>query len=75
MTKYPTEEELQFLKEGDIVRAKIRVWDLPGNPDPGPIHAEPGDLGICIHTQAGNFPTVQFKNGSTCVTPEEVEKI
>ena len=67
--------DLNFLNVGDKVRAKIRVWDLPGNPDPGPIRAEPGEEGVCIWTQEGHFPAVKFTGGITDVTPEEVEKI
>lgn len=65
-----------FLQEGQRVRAKVRVFDLPGQPDPGPIHAEPGELGMVVHTEPGFWPTVRFdRTGTaTCVTPQEVEK-
>ncbi len=60
--------------EGVRVRAKVRVYDLPGNADPGPVRAEPGDLGTVVHTERGVWPTVTFdRTGtSTCVTPDEV---
>jgi hypothetical protein len=65
-----------FLEEGQRVRAKVDVYDLPGTPEPGPIHATPGELGTVVHTEPGFWPTVTFdRTGtSTCVTPEEVEK-
>ena len=65
-----------FLQEGQRVRAKTQVLDLPGQPDPGPIHAEPGELGTVVHTEPGFWPTVRFdRTGTaTCVTPQEVEK-
>jgi len=66
-----------FLKEGQRVRAKIRVYDLPGNPDPGPIAAEPGEEGVVVFVEKGFWPTVTFdRTGwSTCVTDAEVEAI
>lgn len=67
----------KFLREGQRVRAKIRVYDLPGNPDPGPIHAEPGEEGVVVFVEKGFWPTVTFDRTrtSTCVTDEEVEAI
>ncbi len=64
-------------KLGMRVRAKCRVYDLPGNVDPGIIHAETGDEGVVVHTQSGCFPTVTFDRTqtSTCVTENEVELI
>ena len=64
-----------FLQLGQRVRARIRVYDLPGNPDPGPIHAEPGEEGVVVHVQKGCWPTVTFNRTgtSTCVVPAEVE--
>lgn len=77
MNNLPTEKEIQFLNVGDRVRAKVRVYDLPGNPDPGPIKAEAGEEGSCVHTEPGYWPTVKFDRtgGSTCVTSDEVEKV
>lgn len=66
-----------FLKEGQRVRAKIRVYDLPGNEDQGPIHAEPGEEGVCVFVEEGFWPTVKFdRTGTaTCVTDEEVDAL
>lgn len=66
-----------FLQLNDRVRAKTQVFDLPGNPDPGCIHAEPGELGTVVHVQIDHWPTVRFdRTGTaTCVTDAEVEKI
>ena len=66
-----------FLKVNQRVRAKVQVYDLPGNPDPGPIHAEEGEGGVCIHVEKGFWPTVKFdRTGTcTCVTDEEVEPL
>jgi hypothetical protein len=68
---------LEFLKEGDRVKAITTIHDLPGNNDPGPICAEPDDEGECVHTEPGFWPTVRFdRTGrSTCVTDREVEKL
>jgi len=62
---------------GTRVRAKTTVYDLPGEADMGPIHAEAGDEGTVVHTQSGLFPTVRFDRtgGATCVTEFEVEQI
>ena len=59
------------------MRARIRVYDLPGNEDQGPIHAEIGEEGAVVHTEEGYWPTVTFdRTGtSTMVTSTEVEKI
>ena len=64
-----------FLSDGDRVRAKVTVYDLPPSKDMK--HADPGDTGVVVHTEPGVWPTVQFtKTGTmTCVTPDEVEKI
>lgn len=54
-----------FLKLGQRVRARVRVYDLPGNPDPGMIHAEVGETGVVIHVEKGFWPTVQFDRTGT----------
>lgn len=66
-----------FLNLGERVRAKTRVFDLPDTSNPGPVHAEAGELGTVEHTEPGCWPTVRFdRTGTaTCVTDEEVEKI
>lgn len=73
----PMPSKRAFLKLGDRVRAKRRVFDLPGKDNPGPIHAEPGEEGVVVHTEFGSWPTVRFDktNTATCVTDSEVEKI
>lgn len=77
-----THKNTGFLKLGDRCRAKIRVYDLPGNKDPrwhdgtpGPIHAEPGELGTVVHVQEGHWPAVRFDRTRTVtdVTSDEVE--
>lgn len=67
----------KFCSLGQRVRAKIRVYDCPGEEDQGPIHAEPGDLGTVVHVEEGFWPTVRFdRTGTaTCVTDEEVVKV
>lgn len=70
----------QFLKLGQRVRAKGRVYDLPtldGQGDQGMVHAEPGEEGVAVHVQVGCWPTVTFdRTGtSTCVTDSEVEAL
>jgi hypothetical protein len=67
----------EFLKEGQRVRALIRVYDLPGNDDQGPIRAEPGEEGVVEFVEEGYWPTVRFdRTGcATCVTDEEVEAL
>lgn len=67
----------KFLTEGQRVRAIATVFDLPGNTDPGPIHAEVGELGTVIHVEPDFWPTVRFdRTGTcTCVTDFEVEPI
>lgn len=64
-----------FLKLGDRVRAKTIVYDLP--PDKSVIRAQKGDTGVVVHTEPGVFPTVTFDQSgtSTCVTPDEVQKL
>ncbi len=64
----------QFLKLGDKVRAKTTVYDLP--PDKSVIRAKLDDT-VVVHTKPNCWPTVQFDSTgcSTCVTPDEVEKI
>lgn len=72
-----TQEEIMKLPIGARVRATCTIYDLPGNPDPGPIRAEIGDEGTVVHCQDGLFPTVTFDRtgGSTCVTHNEVEVV
>lgn len=74
----------KFLWLGQRVRAKVDIYDLPGNTDPhwhngtaGPVHAEPGETGTVVHVEKDFWPTVTFdKTGtSTCVTDGEVEPI
>lgn len=71
-------------KEGDLVRAKKTVYDLPGVKfdaatyhaiRPDHIHAEAGDEGVIVHAQPGVYPTVTFNvtGTSTMVNDEEVE--
>jgi adenylosuccinate synthase len=64
----------RFLTMGQRVRAITRVYDLPGNEDQGPIHAEEGEWGTVVDVQHGTWPTVTFdRTGtSTCVTDAEV---
>lgn len=67
-----------FLKLGQRVRAKFRVWDLPGKlpNDWGWVSAEAGELGTVVHVQEGCWPTVRFDGGrATCVTDLEVEPV
>ena len=70
-------KNVNFAAEGNLVRAKITVYDLPGNKDPGVIHAEPGELGIVVHKEEGDWPTIKFfRTGTyTMATDEEVEVI
>lgn len=71
-------------KEGDLVRAKKTVYDLPGVKfdaatyhaiRPDHIHAEAGDEGVVVHAQPGVYPTVTFNvtGTSTMANDEEVE--
>lgn len=71
-------------KEGDTVRAKSTIYDLPGVPfdakrhkaiGPDHIHAEAGDLGVVVHAQTGIFPTVEFEltGTATMVNDDEAE--
>lgn len=77
-------------KEGDRIRAKIRVYDLPGEnfgppdaevkakwPQADTIHAEPGEEGVVVYTEPGVFPTATFiRTGtSTMVCDHEAELI
>lgn len=64
----------KFLKLDQKVRAITTVFDLPGNVDQGPIHANVGEIGVVIHVEDGFWPTVRFdRTGtSTCVTSFEV---
>ena len=69
-----------FLREGQRVRAKIRVWDCPQDSlekNWGWVSALPGELGTVEHSQPGCWPTVRFDETgcSTCVTDLEVEPI
>lgn len=85
MEVYPAEEPdmnlsdsgPSFLQLGQRCRARVVVYDLPGTPDPGPIHALPGEEGVVVHTQAGSWPTVTFDRtgSSTCVTDQEVDPL
>lgn len=72
----------KFLKMGQRVRAKFRIWDTPQKTidDPrgwGWVSAEAGEVGTVVHVQDGLWPTVQFDDTgcSTCVTDFEVEPI
>lgn len=67
----------KFLREGQRVRAKRRVYDSPGTDDPGPVMAEAGDLGTCVFVEENFWPTVRFDSTgmATCVTDEEVEVV
>lgn len=67
----------EFLKLGQRVRAKFRIWDLPGNePDWGWVSAEEGDEGVVVGVD-DNWPTVRFERTgyATCVTDFEVDPI
>jgi len=66
-----------FVVEGDRVVAITTVYDLPGTPDQGMIHAYEGEEGIVVHTETGYWPTVTFdRTGtSTMVTDFEVERV
>jgi hypothetical protein len=44
--------EWERLREGDIVAARVNVYDLP--PDKSWKHADPGDLGIVVHVEPGH---------------------
>jgi hypothetical protein len=77
-------KDVMQLRVGDRVRAKIRVFDFPGNKDPrwhdgtsGPVHAEPGEEGVVVWTQEGLYPCVKFdRTGTrTDVTGDEVEAV
>lgn len=67
----------EFLRVGDKVRARIRIWDLPwqSEDDWGPVVAEATEEGVCVHVQNGCWPAVQFANRLSDVTDFEVEKI
>lgn len=67
----------KFLKVGQRVRAKFRIFDLPGratDADWGWVSAEAGEEGTVIHVEKGYWPTVRFDNTrcATCVTDGEV---
>jgi hypothetical protein len=68
-----------FLKEGQRVRAKFRIFDLPGqatDADWGWVSAEAGEEGTAVDVQTGHWPTVIFDGGgATCVTDGEVEPL
>lgn len=55
----------------DIVRARVRVVDQRI------VHAERGDLGICIDHRAGCLPTIEFMRTGTVYDchPDELEVI
>lgn len=74
-SKWYHTDPFNWLKLGDRVKAIRRVYDLPGNADQGPIHAEEDEYGTVVHVQVGCWPTVQFDRTrtSTCVTDFEVE--
>lgn len=64
------------LKVGDMVKSRIRIFDLPfaTDGDWGPVVAEKGETGIVEHVQEGYWPTVRFQSGrSTCCTDVEIE--
>jgi hypothetical protein len=65
-----------FLKEGQRVRARFRIFDLPGKPDEdwGWVSANAGEMGTVVHAQEGLWPTVRFDQTgcATCVTDFEV---
>lgn len=65
----------KFLKMGQKVRAKIQIWDLPGEEDPGPLVAEIGDIGIVVHVERSCWPTVRFSKRSSDVCDFEVEPV
>lgn len=72
-------EPEKFLKMGQRVKAKFRIWDLPHQSDGdwGWVSAEPGELGTVVHVQEGYWPTVRFDGTgcATCVTDLEVEPV
>jgi hypothetical protein len=69
----------KFLKLGQRVRAKFRIWDTPdrSGSDWGWVSAETGEEGVVVHVEKGYWPTVRFdKTGcATCVTDFEVEPL
>lgn len=68
----------KFLRVGQVVRAKFRIFDLPAgtSEDWGDVRAEEGDVGVVVHVEKGFWPTVSFPNGtSTCVTDFEVDPL
>lgn len=73
----------EFAAEGDLVRAKFRIWDTPkvalGEMDDGNwggVVAEAGEIGRVLHVETGFWPHVRFENGGQSVVCEfEVEKI
>jgi hypothetical protein len=67
----------KWLREGDRVRAKFRIFDLPGKEDDwGWVSAEAGEEGVVVHVEDSYWPTVKFANGrATCVTDFEVEEL
>lgn len=68
----------RFLKLGDRVRAKFRIWDQPNIGETwGWVSAEAGELGTVVHVQKGCWPTVRFDDTgcATCVTDFEVERM
>jgi hypothetical protein len=68
--------EVFSLKVGDMVKSRIRIFDLPfaTDGDWGPVVAEKGEVGVVEHAEEGCWPTVRFQSGrSTCCTDVEVE--
>lgn len=69
----------RFLKVGQKVKAKIRIFDLPtaGRGDWGPVHAMAGETGVVVHVEPGCWPTVRFDRTQTMtgVTDLEVEPV
>jgi hypothetical protein len=66
-----------WLNEGQRVRAKFRIWDLPLNePDWGWVSAEKGELGTVVDDMNG-WPVVRFDRTryATNVTDFEVEPV
>ncbi len=69
-----------FLKLGQRVRAKFRIFDLPGrveDKDWGWVSAEAGEEGTVVHQEEGSWPTVRFDvtGAATCVFDHEVEPL
>lgn len=68
----------KFLKKGQRVKAKFRIFDNPNNSQNwGLVHAEAGEEGTVVHVEQGLWPTVTFdRTGTTTnVTDFEVEPL